>query len=348
MRWTGTLLALLAVLCFVGCGKKEPAASAAAKDAKPAAVAEGAKKTEEKTPDAGTEETQAPAKKAKIDVGSAAPAIELTGADDKGFSLEALKGKSGAVLVFFALWCKACMEEVPDLVEFQKNYGEKGAPVVAVNFRDEPSKVKRFVKRKGVNYTVLLDPLGDVSGVYDVKGFPAIIGVNKDGTVVYRGSALPKDIEKFVRDLNRSDAPAVEGAEEGDIAFDFTLDTIDGKQVSLSEFKGKNVVIDFFASWNKKCSEGTKRVMQLKEADPLADIVVLSVNVEESKEKAEAYAKELGVSHPVLLDLDGRVKSLFELKLIPSYVVIDKQGVIRYKNITAPADFDELGKLISN
>jgi peroxiredoxin len=132
---------------------------------------------------------------------SPAPDFTLKVHEGQDFTLSSLKGKSAALLVFFATWCPFCMEEVPALIEFQKAYGEKGAPVYAIDIKEDSRTIGRFVKTKGVNYRILLDSDAKVAAEYHVEGIPLLVAVGKDGMVKYRGHELPKDLDAFVKKL---------------------------------------------------------------------------------------------------------------------------------------------------
>ena len=134
-------------------------------------------------------------------LGEAAPEIALKSSAGEDFTLSSLKGKSGAVVVFFATWCPACMGEVPELIEFEKKHG-KSVPVYAVNVREQARIVERFIKRKQVNYTVLLDSAGAVTGKYKVQGIPLILGIDKQGIIRYSAHSLPEDLNAFVKQLS--------------------------------------------------------------------------------------------------------------------------------------------------
>lgn len=120
---------------------------------------------------------------------------------------------------------------------------------------------------------------------------------------------------------------------------DFTLTTTDGKQVSLHDFAGKTVVLEWF---NPDCpfvkfAHGDKGplVNQPKRATG-EGVVWLAVNSSapgkqgNGTERNAKAAKEYGMSYPILLDSDGKVGKLYGAKTTPHMYVIDKAGVLRY------------------
>lgn len=111
--------------------------------------------------------------------------------------------------------------------------------------------------------------------------------------------------------------------EVGQPAPDFSLTDLDGKTVSLSDFKGKVVILDFFASWCPPCREEVPDFIALqKEYGPkgFAMIGVALVTPEEAKE----FASKAGINYPVLID-DAKVSALYgPIRSIPTTFVIGK------------------------
>jgi peroxiredoxin len=142
-------------------------------------------------------------------VGKPASDFTLKTHDGKSLTLSRLKGKRGAVLVFFATWCPACMAEVPQVKKFVAASRGKKVLVYGVNFRQPQRIVLKFVRDKAVNYRILLDSDGKVAKTYGVRGIPTIIGIDADGVVRYRAHALPKDHDAFIKLLTKPVARTV-------------------------------------------------------------------------------------------------------------------------------------------
>lgn len=116
----------------------------------------------------------------------------------------------------------------------------------------------------------------------------------------------------------------------GSTAPDFTLETIAGETIVLSEIlKNQRVVLDFWASWCPPC---VKAISELEEfySENKDKIGVLGINVQESKAKVESFLKKKGVSYPVVLDSDGSVARLYNVRGIPTIVLVEKDGSILY------------------
>ena len=119
-------------------------------------------------------------------------------------------------------------------------------------------------------------------------------------------------------------------AEVGKLAPDFTLKSLGGNNLKLSEMAGNVVLINFWASWCGPCREEMPLLNSLhKKYEPLG-FTVLGVNVEEDVKGAKGFLKNFPVDFPVLLDSDNRVSEQYKVIAMPTTVVVDRDGNMRY------------------
>ena len=111
---------------------------------------------------------------------------------------------------------------------------------------------------------------------------------------------------------------------------DFTLHTMNGPNMRLREQRGRVVMVNFWASWCGPCRQEMPQLNRLYEKYHAAGFVLLGVNVDDDQGKASEVAGKLGVTFPVLLDTDKTVSRLYELSTMPSTVIIDRDGKVRY------------------
>jgi peroxiredoxin len=114
------------------------------------------------------------------------------------------------------------------------------------------------------------------------------------------------------------------------VAPDFTLRGSDGRNVRLDELRGQVVLVNFWATWCGPCREEMPRLDTLYQKYHKSGFVLLGVNVDDDPHTALATAAKLGVSFPVLLDTDKKVSKLYDLNTMPSTIVIDRDGKVRY------------------
>src|ERR1700712_4599792 len=111
---------------------------------------------------------------------------------------------------------------------------------------------------------------------------------------------------------------------------DFTLRGADGRNVRLDELRGQVVLVNFWATWCGPCREEMPRLNALYEKYRKSGFVMLGVNIDDDPRTAIATAAKLNVSFPVLLDTDKKVSKLYDLNTVPSTVVIDRDGKLRF------------------
>lgn len=114
----------------------------------------------------------------------------------------------------------------------------------------------------------------------------------------------------------------------GKEAPDFTLESLDGGQVSLSDFRGGLVMLSFFASWCPHCQAETPHIVKLYNELGPDKLQVVAVSLGETRDKVEAYRKEYNVPYPLLLDPQGISANLYYVQSIPLNVFIDAEGLI--------------------
>jgi peroxiredoxin len=119
-------------------------------------------------------------------------------------------------------------------------------------------------------------------------------------------------------------------AEVGKSAPDFTLKSLDGKNLKLSEMTGNVILINFWASWCGPCREEMPLLNALHNKYEPLGFTVLGVNVEEDVKAAQGFLKNFPVDFPVLLDNTNKVSKQFKVVAMPTTVVVDRDGNMRY------------------
>lgn len=111
---------------------------------------------------------------------------------------------------------------------------------------------------------------------------------------------------------------------------DFTLHTMNGPNMRLQEQRGKVVMINFWATWCGPCRQEMPHLNRLYDKYRASGFVLMGVNVDDDTGNAAAVAAKLGVGFPVLLDTDKQVSRLYDLSTMPSTVLIDRDGKVRF------------------
>lgn len=119
-------------------------------------------------------------------------------------------------------------------------------------------------------------------------------------------------------------------AAEPSPAPDFTLKSETGENIRLSEQRGKVVMLNFWASWCGPCRQEMPLLDGIYKKHMKMGFVLLGINVEEDTTDAKKMLKALGVTFPILFDTDNKLSNLYNLDAMPTSVMIDKKGQIRY------------------
>ena len=125
--------------------------------------------------------------------------------------------------------------------------------------------------------------------------------------------------------LAQAAAPAV-----GSAAPNFTLRSLNGGNLRLQEQRGQVVLINFWATWCGPCREEMPLLDKLHTKYKSLGFTLLGVNVDDNPEAAREVATKLKLSFPVLLDTDKQISKLYDLNSMPSTVLVDRDGRVRY------------------
>ncbi len=132
------------------------------------------------------------------------------------------------------------------------------------------------------------------------------------------------------------------GSRPGQRAPNFRLESVTGDAVSLADYLGRPILLNFFASWCANCREE----MAILDAASKQEVTVIGVNLRESPEAVARLAAETGASFPLLLDRKGVVTRAYRVTNLPVTFAIDESGIVR-DAVLGPVDAERLDALIS-
>jgi cytochrome c biogenesis protein CcmG, thiol:disulfide interchange protein DsbE len=117
----------------------------------------------------------------------------------------------------------------------------------------------------------------------------------------------------------------------GFLAPQFSLQNPNGEIISLAELRGRPVLINMWASWCPPCRAEMPAMQRVYEEYASQGFTILAVNTtyQDDLNSALNFAAELGLTFPILLDLDGQVSRQYQIRAMPTSFFVDSQGIIQ-------------------
>ncbi len=123
--------------------------------------------------------------------------------------------------------------------------------------------------------------------------------------------------------------------EVGRLAPSFTLIDLEGNQVSLSDFRGETVFVNFWATWCPPCRAEMPDIEAVYQEYKDKGVVVIGVDILEPEDVVRQFVEQGGYSWIFVLDTSGEVAANYEIAAIPTSFFIDREGIIQAVNIGA-------------
>ena len=121
------------------------------------------------------------------------------------------------------------------------------------------------------------------------------------------------------------------------VAPNFKLTTFDGKPMNLADYRGKVVVVNFWASWCQPCKDEQSDLVTLAKRFQGQNVAFLGIDIQDNQHDALAYLQQYGVTYPVAADPTGAVYIDYGVVGMPETYVVNRQGMISQK-IVGPID----------
>jgi peroxiredoxin len=137
----------------------------------------------------------------------------------------------------------------------------------------------------------------------------------------------------------------------GQPAPDFILENLEGQSITLSEFRGTPVLLNFWASWCGPCRSEMSFLQEIYTERSELQVTLLLVNIGESQAKVKDFMTALNLTMPVLLDSETTISTMYGISAIPTTYFIDEAGILQSRVIGAFANKaqieNEISKIIS-
>lgn len=136
------------------------------------------------------------------------------------------------------------------------------------------------------------------------------------------------------------DESLAEGLSQGQAAPDFTLTDQNGDTVQLSDYRGKKVILNFWATWCPPCRAEMPHMQEFHENNADGDVVILAVNLtaqDNGEEAIRSFIDEFGLTFSIPMDETGSTAQTYQIRTVPTTYILDTKGEIAQK-IVGPMD----------
>ncbi|MEW6208130.1 MAG: redoxin domain-containing protein [Acidobacteriota bacterium] len=130
------------------------------------------------------------------------------------------------------------------------------------------------------------------------------------------------------------------------LAIEFRARSIAGDELSLERFKGKVVLLDFWATWCKPCMFEMPDIKKLWRKYSADQFIVIGISLDRSEDALRSYIEKEGIEWPQCLDSSGKIAGLYNARSIPYTVLIDHEGIVRAVGIRGGALSGKVGDLL--
>lgn len=165
----------------------------------------------------------------------------------------------------------------------------------------------------------------------------ALFELNKKNSVILVILIMIIFVVLYLNEKDKSSFKEGTGTKLGQFAPDFETEYLDGSKFKFSEFSGKPVILNFWATWCVPCRT---EMPLLQKVHNEGKIIVVGVNLQEDKKTVEKFVEELNITFPIVLDKDGSIEAIYNVLLKPTTYFIDENGVILDKKFGELSDKD--------
>jgi peroxiredoxin len=261
-----------------------------------------------------------------------APDFTLKSLNGETLSLSDFRGKP-VMLTFWKIDCPACEFQMPHTQALYNEWQNEEIAVLTINVGDRAALVQEFVTSRRLTFPTLLDLQGKVAAAYGIIGVPTTFFIDAEGILkAYQigpfqsRQAIESALKSVFPSLTLGPKTSV-GPEIGNAAPDFTLQTTDGQSITLSKFRGKTVLLNFWVSSCPACVTEMPYFQAVFDEQTNEELVILAINCGETSQTVQNIVDGLKLTLPILLDPDGKVCTDYKHGA-PTTFIIDGNGII--------------------
>lgn len=294
------------------------------------------------------------------------PALDFQVTDLKGEELSLEKYRGQVVLLdFWATWCGPCIAEIPNVKRTYEKYKDQKFQIIGISLDRSITPLEEYIEQKELGWVHYWDNSGKVSNMYKVRGIPSTFLIDGEGTIRktdLRGHALEHAVEDLVKEnLAKPTKTSETGSQSQSIpatkllkqettsekdepikpartnpsewigkpAPDFQVTNLKGEELSLKDYRGQVVLLDFWATWCGPCIAEMPKVKRTYEAYKDQNFQIIGISLDRSKQPLEEYIEKEGLGWIHYWDESRELRTLYGVWGIPSAFLIDSEGIIR-------------------
>ena len=197
---------------------------------------------------------------------------------------------------------------------------------------ESPSRLSRRTLLKGMAYVSLASLVGACTSSPPSAPLPSVA---LDTFPAELGRGFPHGTLEGAEN-------AATGISPGDRAPNFRMQLSDDQGLYLSDVIGRPVLINFWATWCGPCRLEMPEIVRL--ADTITDLLVIAINVQEEENTVAAFAQDFKMNMPVVLDVDAKIRDLYQVRGMPTSAFIDRNGniAVYHEGVMSPSKLQDL------
>ena len=301
-------------------------------------------------------------------IGKPATDFQVTGLNGEKLSLEKYRGQV-VLLDFWATWCGPCIVEIPNVKRTYEKYKDQKFQIIGISLDRSREPLEAYIEKEDLAWLHYWDNTQKVSRLYEVQAIPSTFLIDGEGIIRktnLRGHTLEHAVAELVKEnLAEPADTATETPESGsqsksipatklikpettpqkqtsvtDLtartmewigkpAPDFQVTGLNGEALSLEQYRGQVVLLDFWATWCGPCIVEMPKLKKTYQTYKDQEFQIIGISLDRSKEPLEAYIEKEGIAWDNYWDEDRSLRMLYGVQAIPTAFLIDGEGVIR-------------------
>ena len=301
-------------------------------------------------------------------IGKPALDFQVTDLKGEALSLENYRGQV-VLLDFWATWCGPCIAEIPNVKKTYEKYKDQNFQIIGISLDRSKEPLEAYIEKEGLTWLHYWDNTRKVSNLYKVQAIPSTFLIDGEGIIRKTnlcGHALEHAVAELVQAnlakpadtatktpgsgsqsqsipatkiIKQDTTPQKDGLIKslgagpsewvGKPAPDFQITDLKGEALSLKDYRGQVVLLDFWATWCGPCIAEMPKVKKAYEKHKDQKFQIIGISLDQSEEPLAAYIEKEELAWIHYWDESRDLRNLYGVRAIPSAFLVDGEGVIR-------------------